>query len=491
MIHLRSLFEQCTRPDPDTGRAENPHGRKLFVNSVRHLLGLSDENGKPYIHHKTGRRTFRRTFESGDNKGQPTWTAELISLQEAAMACAGTRYHELFCPDNKQVVHGLAAYHQRCALEHPGDQYAVLEAVGAGVDPSAFSDISAWSGVSSGLLERKILEAFEDPMFIGDELMPIEPTKIPSGQKVIGVSRVPRSAQQRALLRRNPGMPHNRTGVTERYVTLGRYREYGDAVDITQEAAWFDLTGQLLQHAQAVGGALGMAIEFDRIDAFIGVPNSTGITGEYAFKYDNTALNVFSSTAQSYGGNPGTTIGYINDNANNDLIDMTNVKASWLGFVRTTDPETGTRITVMPDTIMVNPARLDAAWLTVLPPMVERRAAPGATQATAGVLNITEGANPVKKYGVERILWSPLVEQRCTDSDGLALSQQVADSYWWHFKSGRFCKYMQLKPLEIQSISGTSYDQIDRGVVISVFAQEWGFPSVWAPWYIQQNRGTP
>lgn len=480
MIQLRPLYESLTALDRDTGEVKHAHGRRDFVNAFRHNLGLCDDKGKNYINPKTGRRTLKLTQES--------WRAEDFSMQQLAMTCAGTHYEAAFCPDNKILMKGLAAYNQHCALQYPDDAYATLEATGAGVDPSVFSDISTWSGVSSGLLERKILDAFEDPQFIGDELMPTEFTKIWEGQKVIGVSRVPRSAQQRSLLRWPVGLPHNRTGVTERYVTLNRMRRYGDAIDLDQIAAWLDLTGQLMAHASSIGTALGMAIEFDKIDCFLGITSQIG--GEYAFKYDGTALNVYSSTAQAYGGPPGTTIGYLNDNAGNDLVDMTNIKQSWLGFVRTTDPETGTRVTVMPDTILVNPGRLDAAWLTVRPPTVERRAAPGASQATAGILNITTGANPVNEYGVNKIIWSPLVEQRCTDADGLALTQSVADSYWWHFKTGRFCKYMSFKPLDIQTISGTSYDQVDRGIVMSVFAQEIAQPSVWGPWYVQRNRGT-
>ena len=41
---------------------------------------------------------------------------------------------------------------------------------------SAFANINAFTGAVSGLLEVSILEAYENPEFIGSQLAPVEPS---------------------------------------------------------------------------------------------------------------------------------------------------------------------------------------------------------------------------------------------------------------------------------------------------------------------------
>jgi hypothetical protein len=96
----------------------------------------------------------------------------------------------------------------------------------------------------------------------------------------------------------------------------------------------------------------------------------------------------------------------------------------------------------------------------------------------------TPGSPYANEY---RVVWSPLIEQRCTDATGLALSQANANLYWWHLQQGKPFRYMQNWPLNVQQAAANNYDMLDRGVVASYFANERGIPSVWSPWHIVQN----
>lgn len=484
-IVLRKLYESAVGRDAQ-GR-ENEGGRYRFVTTVRHWLGLCDEDGNDH-RDKNGNRTVKLT--------ESKFTAEDFNMQEMALSMLGVNtYQQYMNPDNRNSLAGLPAYKSHIAFQHPNDPIALFENVGVGVDPSAFADISAWGATTAGLIERKILEQFQNPMYIGDELLPTESTRIGEAQKIIGTSRAlpqptsgaggPAGSGSIAAVQRLPNQPHARTTILERYVTTGKSREFGMGIDITKEAAWFDLTGQLLPSAGNIGWLLGYEKEIQQIDAFIGVSTQSG--GLFQFVYKGTAQNFYTTTPITPTGAP-YSLGYTSQiAANGPLVDYTNLQTSWTTYLRNTDPETGTRINDMPDTVLVNPANVAAGMLTIDPGQVQRREAQGATQATAVQLLITEGTNPAKMFGARNFMWSPLVEQRCTDATGLNLSQTNANAYWWHFTKGKPFKWFQLWPLTIQMANPTNYDSLDRGIIQSTFADWRGYPVAVSPWNAIRN----
>ena len=79
---------------------------------------------------------------------------------------------------------------------------SILEAGVGAVQPSAFANINAFTAVVAGLLEISIMEGFQLPEFIADQLMPPDNTKMFAGRKVIGTTRLGNKAEER-----QPGMP--------------------------------------------------------------------------------------------------------------------------------------------------------------------------------------------------------------------------------------------------------------------------------------------
>jgi hypothetical protein len=240
-------------------------------------------------------------------------------------------------------------------------------------------------------------------------------------------------------------------------------------VDVLKETIFFDLTGDILNVAASVGEELAYRKELEVIDTFIGVNNS--------FKYNGTSYNTYQTSK---------TLGFLNDHSN-PMTDWQSIQASMLKFARMEDPGTGKRILIQPNTILVNPARLANAQLILAATMTETRVATGATQATAGTLQVRQ--TPGNPYsGQFTVLSSPLVEQRCTDADGLNLSQANADEYWWIMQSGKTFRYMQNYPLTVTQAPSTQYEMLDKGIVATYFANERGIPSVWSPWHIVRNK---
>lgn len=457
VIKTRNLYEAHAGPD-----RKDHKGRRTFVNLIRHGLGLCDEHGNNYKD-RAGNRILKES--------EAQFTAEEFSLQESAEAIIGPAWRHLF---NPQAQADLRGHNRMLESQYGDDPRALLEAVGTGVDVSSFADINAWTATTGGLIERKILERFNRPDYVGDQLMPDEPTRVAEGQKIIGVSRIGDLAEAR-----QPGMPHKRAGFGERYVTLQKTRENALAVDVNKEAVWFDLTGQVLDEAGEVGELVGYRKEIDKIDAFIGV--TTGSGGLYKWTYKGTAYAFY---------NPALATNAPTNQASNELLDWTNFEAVFTAMVRFVDAETGIRIRVRPNRVMVNPKKLATATLILGQTQTERRTAPSSTtQSSATLLNVGSAAmNPVNIFGqFGAPLWSELVEQRCTDSSGLALSQANADKYWWVWEAGRPFKYYANWPLTITQAPGTQYDQIDRGVVFSVFANERGMPGAISPWHLYNS----
>lgn len=477
ITRTRQLYESYLRYNPDgTPRTSNPGAaRAAFVASFRHRLGLCDERGRDYTDN-VGNRVLRECAEPSARL-----RAEQFSPRELMESILGPRAQQFL--ESPESYAAWARQNFAIGESHPNDPRALLEAPGVGISPTAFADINAFTAVNSGLIERRILEAFQNPDYIGGEICPDEYTRIAEGQKIIGVSRIgPHAAV------RDPGQPHARAGLQERWVTLPRTNEKALAVDTTFEAVWFDLTGgQVVEHAGAVGDWLAYAAELDAIDCVMGVPGVSGNSGDpNAFNYKGTSYALFGTTAQS------ATQPMPLNSQSNPLTngDWTTIKSSWLLTQRMYDPETLTRVRNSADTILTGLEGATTADLIVGATDTQRRTSAGATQATAPTLTVQNTPeNLVRtRFGVKRVLTSPLVDQRMTDATGLNLSSTNAAAYWFHLAAGKSHKRMVNWPLTLTSVpAGSSYEMTDRRIVQSTFVSYRYVCAVVAPWYIVRN----
>lgn len=410
---------------------------RAFGRRVTHLLGLTDAKGRFHTG-PGGRRVLKNPTDSAGRE-IPRVSINDVSVRGLTESLLGES------PNLKRVSGYLAQRDLIESSEYESWTRSLLEDNGAGaVMASSFANINAFTGVVSGLLEVSILEAYENPEFIGDQLAPVEPSKQFEGRKTIGVSRLGNVAEERL-----PGMPTKRVGAGERWITQPRTVEKALACEITQEALFLDLTGgQLADHcgAPGVGEWLGYARELDIIDAFIGVGT--------IYNYKGTSYATY--IAAGYYDN------YLS--SGNELLHEDNVQAALIKFRDMTDPDTGTRILIRPNTVLVNREKIRTANAIFGPTAqsYQLRDAPGATTGTQQI-NVSD---PAYK-GQFRILESPLVYERCTASAGLNLSASNAGKAWWMFESGpKTMVWTQNWPLRTQTAAPNNLDMIDRGVVM-------------------------
>lgn len=414
-------------------------GPAAFAKNVRYLLGASDPKGKRY-RNKTGTQERRKPRDSKGAEIQPLDPSS-FSLRDLAEAILGEQWEaKMRSPRWSMAV----------ALQ---EEEALLEDTGAGaVMASQFADINAFTAVVSGLLEISLMDGWENPEFIMDQVMPDVPTRMFDGRKVIGTTRLGDVAAPRY-----PGEATKRAGFSERWITQPRTVENALACEVTQEAVYLDLTGEVLEQANAVGDWIRWRKEMRCIDLFIAVVNS--------YSYNGTSYNTYQAN--------GT---WNNQITGNELLYWEQIQTAEILFRDMLDPATNLRVRIVPDSMYVNQEKLYTAQMVVGATEVELRGAPG---ATSGNQDVRKSKNPVPGY---KIYTSPLVYQRMTDASGLNLSSSNAGKYWylWDSKKPPF-KYASNWPLRVQQAAPNQVDLIDRGIVLFVKGDERGVPMVYEP----------
>ena len=429
-------------------RAKGPGRAALWILEA---LGVCDGRGVKG-HDPLGIRTILES--RGENGRALRFRPEEFSLRELAEAFVGPDWYAELTPD--AVRHAVRDQQSRGLMEDYGAGYGAIPA-------SSFANINAFTAVVAGLLEIKVMEGWKNPAYIADKLMPPDLTRMFDGRKVIGVTRAGDVAEPRY-----PLMPTKRINIAERWIVQPRTVENALSSEVSQEAVYLDLTGQVLQEASDLGSWLGWRKEIRCIDAFIGVTNSPNLPPNWGYNYKGTLYNPYISA------------GYFNnDISGNELLHWTNWQTVLVTFRDMLDPETGLRVLIQPDAVLVNMEKLVTAR-SIMGDLasgeVEYRDAPGSTSSPQQIRHF-----PAPYKGAVEILQSPLVYQRCTDATGLNLSATTAGKYWWAWEKGKFMMYAQNWPLRIQQASPQQLDMIDRGVVLFIKADERGVPMVYEP----------
>lgn len=422
---VRNLLESHCGGDP-----------RRLARTINHMIGVTDREGRRY------------TDAAGNRILKPAASGERLATSEVSLRVL---QEQLLGED------GIERHLRPDLLRDLQESRDVLEDDGAGsIQASTFANINAFTAMTAGLLEAMILEAYQNPTFIGDVLAPPEPSKQFEGRKTIGVARLGDQAEERL-----PGMPTKRVQVGERWITQPRTVENALSAEVTQEAIYLDLTGgQLAEHtgAAGVGEWLGYRKELRIIDSFIGVVNS--------FNYKGTSYNTYVASGTLYDN-------YMS--SGNELVHEDNLQAALIKFRDMTDPDTGTRILIQPNTVLVNreKLRLASAIFGTTANGYQLRDQP---TLGAGVTMQINMSDPFYK-GQFRIIESPLVYQRCAAADGLNLSASNSGKAWWMFESGsKTHVYVQNWPMRTQSAAPNQVDMIDRGVVMYTKADERGVP---------------
>lgn len=206
-----------------------------------------------------------------------------------------------------------------------GGQGVMLSEAG-GVNTAAFANITGQ------IVFTQMMAAFDDPVFIADELVQTIPTEF-SGEKIPGVSRLGDMAE---TVDESGSYPT--AGVGEEWIETPDTTKRGFIVPVTKEALFFDRTGLVLQRSNEVGYWLGLNKEKRVLDAVTGVTTLYRRNG--------------GSAVATYGDNSGSH-DWDNLAASNALQDWSDIENLLALFDDITDPNTGEPVLCNPNQLLI------------------------------------------------------------------------------------------------------------------------------------------
>lgn len=254
----------------------------------------------------------------------------------------------------------------------------------AGVDTSAFQNIMGQ------IVYSKVMEAWNNPILIGDKLVDTIQTSF-NGEKIPGVTQLGDGAEVVS-----EGDPYPMLGISEEWIDTPQTTKRGFIVPVTKEAVFFDRTGLVLKRAGDTTNWLAINKEKRIIDAVCGIVDLYRRNGA-------AAVATYSDTLHG-------------DNiaASNTLVDWTDIENVLLLFDALTDPNTAEPILTNPNTLIV-PSALIMTAKRVLQ-STELRFGDGASNTTQQIF-----ANPVA--GMFQILSNQYVKARTSSASTYFLGE--------------------------------------------------------------------
>lgn len=334
--------------------------------------------------------------------------------------------YENFVPDGGEAIH----------LLNPRDagSTSVLEA-GENVNTAAFANITGQ------IVYTKVMEAFMNPAFIGDQLVTTIPTQF-DGEKIPGIGLLGDAVETVG-----EGRPYPTVGLSEEWIETPRTIKRGLVVPVTKEAVFFDRLGLVLTRAGQVGEIIGVNKEKRIIDAVCGLVTLYRRNG--------------AAPAATYGDTP-----FDNLAASNALVNYQNIEAAELLFDGLTDPNTGEPIVVTPDTLLC--------------PSALKRTAQSILQATGYVITpggFATSGTPVQMQTTQPVAFSIVSSPRVK-------ARTSSASTWFYGQFKKAFAYMENWGLQVTKAGEDSEQAFTHDIVARFKASERGAAAVLEPRYV-------
>lgn len=317
------------------------------------------------------------------------------------------------------------------------NQVMLLE---AGIDTSAFQNIMGQ------IVYSKVLDAWNNPVLIGDKLVDTIQTSF-NGEKIPGVTQLGDGAEIVP-----EGDPYPTLGVSEEWVETPQTTKRGFIVPVTKEAVFFDRTGLVLRRAGDTTNWLAINKEKRILDVCFGIVDLYRRNGAAAIA--------------TYGDNSGTH-DFDNLQATNALVDWTDIENALLLFDALTDPNTAEPILTNPDTVVVPSALLFTAKRVLN--ATELRFGDGASNTTQQIFN-----NVVA--GMFQILSNQYVKARTSSA-----------STWFIGEFKKAFAYMQNWPITATQAPPSSELEFTSDIISRFKVSERGAVAVLEPRHVVKN----
>lgn len=326
------------------------------------------------------------------------------------------------------------------------NQYGLMEA--GPVQKSAFSNITGQ------IVYNEVMDAWNQPGYISQQLATTRPTSFLDGERIPGISVVADDAEVVG-----EAQPYPYSGLSEQYVDTPAPAKRGHIVSLTRESIIADRTGVILDRANTVTNSLLVNKEKRVIDVALGVTTSWRRNGSAA-----TATYANSGTKPH---------DFDNLAASNGLTDWKNVQTALLLFDGMTDPDTAEPIVVIPTLMVVPSALLMDAQRILNATGVDTRS--GATLAAGDPTEadrVTIGGNPLVGTNLS------------VASNAFVFSRTSSATTWFVGDFNRAFRYMQVWDINAIQAPTNSHDEFTRDIVEQYKVSEYGVPAVVEPRYV-------
>lgn len=250
-------------------------------------------------------------------------------------------------------------------------------------------DSTAFPSATGVLIASKVIEGYDMQGMIGDQLCTVMSSKLKQ-ERIVGFTSL-EGPQEVA-----EGMPYQESGFGEKYVTTDTSKK-GRILEITEEAVFFDQTGQILLRASRLGE---MTREEREVTILAGVLDvGSGAAGyKDSYRPSGVASTLYSSGNQNL------------VSSVNALVDWTDIDAALQYQATTVKDDRAIAAERLP--ILVTPrvlltSRQLAGTAARILSATEHRSQPAATDAS----NVLISGNPVNNIAPGlRALSSPLID---------------------------------------------------------------------------------
>ena len=381
---------------------------------------------------------LRRLFEAAQRDGNPekfhSDLSEGLRTGQLKMRDFSLRsLFENFVPDGRELV-GMYDPRMQASAE--------LRETASVVASSQFAKISGQ------LLYNAVMEAYQQEAFVFTNIIPTTSTQF-NGERIPGIGGIGDEA-----LVVDENQPYPKAGVSQTYIDTPTTTKRGLIVEVSKEAIFFDRTGVLEDRCRRVGEALGLNKEKRAIDCII----DENVT-DHRYRWRDTVI-------ATYGDNSGTH-SWDNLEANNALVDWTDVDNAERLFAGMLDPETGEPILIEPSHIIVTRQLLytarriiNATQLTVTSP----------GYATTGNPTETVTSNPIQGYTI-------------VSTNQLA-ARMATDTSWFLGDPRKAFRYMENWPLTVVQAPANNEAEFTSDVVMRFKASERGAYATIDPRYM-------
>lgn len=345
---------------------------------------------------------------------------------------------ESFIPDGRMI----------CDDWRRGGNVSLMETAGA-------VSVSNFTNITGQIVFNKVLEGFNNEQLIFKNLIPTQPTQF-SGERIPGIAQLGDMAEVVG-----EGQLFPSAGVSEDYIDTPATLKRGFMVAITKEAIFFDRTNLVLKRASDLGEWMGVNREKRAIDCIID-ENTTA----HRYKWKGSIYATYQTSSP-----------WINSKTSNALENWTNIDALEQLFANLTDPYTGEPITVLADTLIVNPQN-SANARRILYASQTMRVTGG--YPTTGNLNQAVAPNPVGNTPYSSAY-------KLIDNSRFFPTRTATDTDFFMGNYQKAVAYMENWPMAVIQAPPNSTAEFERDIVTQYRASERGAYAVIEPRYMGKS----